>query len=102
MSAATTEKTIFEMNREELTEYNQNKLMEFKELFLTTDLPVDDIYAKLNVEKGDPTYRYIEANRNKEGLSAKGRKVKFNIIEQPSNTVNTEFEDFYQVVCECV
>ena len=95
MSVSTTEmKTIFEMNREELADYNQNKLVEFKELFLTTDLPVDEIYSKLNVDKGDPTYRYIEANRNKEGLSAKDRKVKFNLIEQSSSS--TEFEEFYQ------
>jgi hypothetical protein len=95
MSASTMEmKTIFEMNRDELVEYNQNKLMEFKELFLTTDLPVDEIYAKLNVDKGDPTYRYIEANRNKEGLSAKTRNVNFEIKEQSTEERYKELEEF--------
>lgn len=96
MSAATTEKTIFEMNREELADYNQSKLMEFKELFLSTDLPVDEIYAKLNVGKGDPTYRYIESQRSKEGLSAKTRNVKFEIKEQSTEERYKELESFYQ------
>lgn len=94
MSISTTEiKSIFEMNREELSEYNQSKLLEFKELFLTTDLPVDEIYTKINVDKNDPTYRYIQSQRGKNGLSAKNRDVNFNIVE--SSTYN-DFEEIYQ------
>ena len=96
MSVTTTEKTIFEMNREELADYNQNKLLEFKDLFLNTDLPIDEIYTKLNVDKGDPTYRYIESQRSKEELSAKTRNVKFEIKEQSTEERYKELEDFYQ------
>ena len=97
MSASTMEiKNIFEMNREELADYNQNKLIEFKDLFLNTGLPVDEIYAKLNVGKGDPTYRYIESQRSKEGLSAKTRNVKFEIKEQSTEERYKELESFYQ------
>ena len=97
MSISTTEiKSIFEMNREELDEYNQTKLLEFKELFLTTDLPVDEIYTKINVDKNDPTYRYIQSQRGKNGLSAKGRNVNFEIKEQSTEERYNELEEFYQ------
>ena len=72
MSASTMEiKNIFEMNREELADYNQNKLIEFKDLFLNTDLPVDEIttfssfdcfnssnmeYCKLNISCEDNSW----------------------------------------------
>ena len=89
-------KDVFKMSREELYEYNKSKLSEFKELFLTTDLPVDEIYAKIGVSKGDPTYRYITGQREKEGLSAKNRKVNFQIKEQSTEERYAELEDFYQ------
>ena len=84
------------MNRDELQEYNHQKLLEFKDYFLNTDLPVDEIYKKLGVDKNDTTYRYINANRKKYGLSAKNRNVNFTVVEQSSSGINNEFEDFYQ------
>lgn len=97
MSASTIEiKNIFEMNREELLDYNKQKLLEFKEYFLTTDLPVDEIYHTLNISKGDATYRFIEGNRKKEGITARDREVNFNIVEQSSEERVQELEDFYQ------
>ena len=61
-------KNIFEMNGDELRQYNETKLLEFKELFLTTDVPVDDIYLKIGVSKNDATYRYINSRRKSLGL----------------------------------
>ena len=69
-------KNIFEMDSEELQEYNESKLLEFKELFLTTDLEVDEIYNRIGVSKGGITYRYINGSRKAHGLSAKNRPVK--------------------------
>lgn len=97
MSVAISEvKNIFEMNRAELREYNESKLMEFKELFLTTDLPVDEIYNKIGVDKNDSTYRYINANRKKHGLSAKKRDVTFTVKELSSEERTVELEELYQ------
>jgi len=95
MSASKTEvKNIFEMNQQERREYNESKLEEFKELFENTDLPVDEIYEKIGVSKHEPTHRFIESKRSSNFLSAKDRKVNFNIVEQDSS--DKEFEDFYQ------
>lgn len=88
-------KNIFEMNRQELNEYNESKLQEFKELFLTTDLPVDEIYDKIGVGKNDPTYRYISGMRKKEGCSATDR-INFEIKEQTTEERYNELEEFYQ------
>ena len=97
MSASTYEvRNIFEMNRDELAQYNETKLLEFKELFLTTDLPVDEIYEKIGVGKGDATYRFINGNRKREGITAKDREVNFNVVEQSSEDRVQELEDFYQ------
>ena len=97
MSMAITEvKNIFEMNQEELMEYNHQKLLEFKELFLTTDLPVDEIFNKIRVSKGDVTYRFIQNSRKSEGLSAKNREVNFKIKEQSNEERFAEHEEFYQ------
>ena len=89
-------KNIFEMNGDELRQYNETKLLEFKELFLTTDMPVDDIYLKIGVSKNDATYRYINSRRKSLGLSAKTRNVNFEIKEQSSKERYDELEDFYQ------
>ena len=89
-------KNIFEMNKDELRQYNETKLLEFKELFLTTDMPVDDIYLKIGVSKNDATYRYINGSRKSLGLSAKTRNVNFEIKEQSSKERYAELEDFYQ------
>lgn len=89
-------KNIFEMNQEELREYNEKKLNEFKEYFLNTDLPIDEIFDKIGVSKGDVTFRYINGNRKKHRLSAKNRNVNFTVVEQSSSDINKEFEDFYQ------
>lgn len=89
-------KNTFEMNKNELAEYNHQKLMEFKELFLTTDLPVDEIFNKINVSKGDITYRYIQGQRKAEGISAKNREVTYNVIEQSTEERYVELEEFYQ------
>ena len=97
MSAIVSEvKNIFEMNREELLEYNKSKLMEFKELFLTTDLSVDEIYKKIGVSKNDSTYRYINGSRKTHGLTAKNRKVNFNIVEETPEEEEKRFEENYQ------
>ena len=89
-------KNIFEMNGDELRQYNETKLLEFKELFLTTDMPVDDIYLKIGVSKNDATYRYINSRRKSLGLSAKTRNVNFEIKEQSSKERYDELEEFYQ------
>lgn len=94
--AITEVKNIFEMNQEELMEYNHQKLLEFKELFLTTDLPVDEIFNKIRVSKGDVTYRFIQNSRKSEGLSAKNREVNFKIKEQSNEERFAEHEEFYQ------
>ena len=70
-------KNIFEMDSEELQEYNESKLLEFKELFLTTDLEVDEIYNRIGVSKGGITYRYINGSRKAHGLSAKSDELFF-------------------------
>ena len=84
------------MNRDELQEYNHQKLLEFKDYFLNTDLPVDEIYSKIGVSKGDVTYRFINGSRKSHGLTAKNRNVTFKVIEQSNNDINKEFEEFYQ------
>ena len=89
-------KNIFEMNGDELRQYNETKLLEFKELFLTTDMPVGDIYLKIGVSKNDATYRYINSRRKSLGLSAKTRNVNFEIKEQSSKERYAELEEFYQ------
>lgn len=89
-------KNTFEMNREELADYNKTKLMEFKKLFLNTDLSVDEIFTKINVSKGDITYRYIQGQRKSQGITAKDREVKFNVVEQSTEKRLEELEEFYQ------
>lgn len=97
MSASVMEvKNTFEMNREELADYNKTKLMEFKKLFLNTDLSVDEIFTKINVSKGDITYRYIQGQRKSQGITAKDREVKFNVVEQSTEKRLEELEEFYQ------
>ena len=90
-------KNIFEMNSDELREYNESKLLEFKELFLTTDMPVDDIYETIGVTKNDPTFRYINGNRMKHGLSAKNREVSFNISDGDYDDYKSTYQDFKKV-----
>ena len=85
MSSSVSEvKNIFEMSREELLEYNQEKYLEFKEEYCNTNVPVDEIFQKLNVHKGDPTYRYINASRRGENL------------QRPVKLIDDEFEPTYQ------
>ncbi|WP_405286472.1 hypothetical protein [Methanobrevibacter sp.] len=74
---------IFEMTREELQDYNQKKYLEFKEIYCNTDTPVDEIFQQLEVNKGDPTYRYINGTRRSENLK---RPVK----EHTKNCRNTK------------
>lgn len=61
-------KSIFEMTREELQDYNQKKYLEFKELYCNTTTPVDEIFQQLEVSKGDPTYRYINGTCRSDNL----------------------------------
>ena len=97
MSTSTTElKNIFEMDRDELQQYNENKLIEFKELFLTTDLPVDEIYDKIGVGKNDPTYRYINGMRKTLGLSVNNRNITFKVQERTQKDIADENEEIYQ------
>ena len=89
-------KEIFDMNPVELADYKEAKLMEFKELFLTTDMPVDEIYKKIGVSIRDPVGRYINGSRKRVGCSAKDRNVDFNIMEQTTEERYAELEEFYQ------
>lgn len=91
-------KSVFEMNREELQEYNENKLERFKELFQTTNLPVDEIYERIGVSKGDASYRYIAGSRKRLRLSAKNRPVR-TVIEPENRNISlclkcTECEEY--------
>jgi len=88
--------SVYAMSHSELKEYNEQKLEEFKNLFLNTDKNVDDIYAEIGVDKGSATYRYINGRRKEEGCSVKDRGVKFNIVERSSRDVQAELEEFYQ------
>ena len=97
MSMAISEvKDIFTMSHKQLAEYSEIKLMEFKELFLTTDMPVDEIYTKIGVSKGDPVYRYINGNRRKHGLSAATRKfkVKETSTEERYDELEKKFQEY--------
>ena len=97
MSMAISEiKDVFSLTPQEYSEYKEIKLMEFKELFLTTDLPVDEIYKKIGVPPKTELWRYIHGMRKGLGLSAKDRKVEFAIVEQSSEDINKELEDTYQ------
>lgn len=89
-------KDDFMLNQQELKEYNEIKLMEFKELFLTTDMPVDEIYSKIGVTKNSPTFRFINAHRKQQGLSAKTREVTFTVKETSSERRVAELEELYQ------
>lgn len=89
-------KDDFMLNQQELKEYNEIKLIEFKELFLTTDMPVDEIYSKIGVTKNSPTFRFINAHRKQQGLSAKTREVTFTVKETSSEVRVAELEELYQ------
>lgn len=89
-------KDDFMLNQQELKKYNEIKLMEFKELFLTTDMPVDEIYSKIGVTKNSPTFRFINAHRKQQGLSAKTREVTFTVKETSSEGRVAELEELYQ------
>ena len=54
------EVNIFELSYDELEEYNNQKYVEFKELYYTTNLTNEEIFHQLHINKGDPTYRYIK------------------------------------------
>lgn len=100
MSIAVSEvKDIFKMSHKQLAEYSEIKLMEFKELFLTTDMPVDEIYTKIGVSKGDPVYRYINGNRGKHGLSAATRKfkVKETSTEERYDELEKKFQEYKEL-----
>ena len=100
MSMAVSEvKDIFKMSHRQLAEYREIKLMEFKELFLTTDMPVDEIYTKIGVSKGDPVYRYINGNRRKHGLSAATRKfkVKETSTEERYDELEKKFQEYKEL-----
>ena len=100
MSMAISEvKDIFTMSHKQLAEYSEIKLMEFKELFLTTDMPVDEIYTKIGVSKGDPVYRYINGNRRKHGLSAATRKfkVKETSTEERYDELEKKFQEYKEL-----
>ena len=71
-------KDIFKMSHKQLAEYSEIKLMEFKELFLTTDMHVDEIYTKIGVSKGDPVYRYIKGKSRIDKLKRNNQEWKFN------------------------
>jgi len=92
-------KDIFKMSHKQLAEYSEIKLMEFKELFLTTDMPVDEIYTKIGVSKGDPVYRYINGNRGKHGLSAATRKfkVKETNTEERYDELEKKFQEYKEL-----
>ena len=92
-------KDIFKMSHKQLAEYSEIKLMEFKELFLTTDMPVDEIYTKIGVSKGDPVYRYINGNRGKHGLSAATRKfkVKETSTEERYDELEKKFQEYKEL-----
>lgn len=92
-------KDIFTMSYKQLAEYSEIKLMEFKELFLTTDMPVDEIYTKIGVSKGDPVYRYINGNRRKHGLSAATRKfkVKETSTEERYDELEKKFQEYKEL-----
>lgn len=92
-------KDIFKMSHKQLAEYSEIKLMEFKELFLTTDMPVDEIYTKIGVSKGDPVYRYINGNRRKHGLSAATRKfkVKETSTEERYDELEKKFQEYKEL-----
>lgn len=85
MSSSVSElKNIFEMSREELLNYNQDKYLEFKKIYCTTNIPIDEIFNSLNVNKGDPTYRYINSNLRRENL------------QRPVKLIDDELEPLYQ------
>ena len=96
MAISTTDLKYFEMDGKEQADFNEAKLLQFKELFLTTDMPVDDIWETIGVTKGTASYRWINGMRKQYGCSAKDRDVDFNITEQSTEERYAELEEFYQ------
>lgn len=78
MVAIVEDVNIFDLSREELHEYNQNKYQEFKELYYTTDLADEEIFNQLHINKGDPTYRYIKGKSRIDKLKRTNQEWKFN------------------------
>lgn len=98
---------IFEMSRDELLEYNQNKYLEFKNVYLNTDKSVEAIFEELNVNKGTPTHRYINSQIRRENLTRKnlggrpkGVKNFNNLSSSEQEAILKEYEEKYNEFLE--
>ncbi|MBQ2652562.1 MAG: SHOCT domain-containing protein [Methanobrevibacter sp.] len=98
---------IFEMSRDELLEYNQNKYLEFKNVYLNTNKSVEAIFEELNVNKGTPTYRYINSQLRRENLTRKnvggrpkGVKNFNNLTTEEQEDLLKDYEEKYQQFLE--
>ena len=67
---------IFDLSYDELNEYNNQKYIEFKELYYTTNLTNEEIFHQLHINKGDPTYRYIKGKSRIDKLKRNNQEWK--------------------------
>lgn len=98
---------IFEMSREELLEYNQGKYVQYKEIYCNTNKSKEAIFEELKVNKGTPTWRYInqqirlenltrdDTSKNKGGRP-KGSKNFKNLTPVEKEIQQQKFEEKYQ------
>lgn len=59
---------VKDFTTEETMNYRENKYQEFKKLYFTTELKINDIFKRINVNRHNQTGQYILFCLKKEGF----------------------------------
>lgn len=59
---------VTDFTTEETMNYRENKYQEFKKLYFTTELRINDIFKKMGVNRHNQTGQYILSCLKKEGF----------------------------------